>query len=57
MWKLSRLLDEKIPTFKFDFDTQQFKQALLNVVNSLDATKAWDTIKINTEIFGPVCIL
>jgi len=43
-------LDEKIPPFKFD--TQQLKQALLNIiVNSLDATKAGDTIKINTEIF------
>jgi len=43
-------LDERIPPFKFD--TQQLKQALLNIiVNSLDATKAGDTIKINTEIF------
>lgn len=43
-------LDERIPPFKFD--GQQFKQALLNIiVNSLDATKAGDTIKISTEIF------
>lgn len=43
-------LDERIHPFKFD--TQQFKQALLNIlVNSLDATKAGDTIKINTEVF------
>lgn len=43
-------LDERIPPFKFD--PQQLKQALLNViVNSLDATKAGDTIKISTEIF------
>lgn len=43
-------LDERIPSFKFD--AQQLKQALLNIiVNSLDATKAGDTIKINTEIF------
>lgn len=43
-------LDERIPPFKFD--TQQFKQALLNIlVNSLDATRAGDAIKISTEVF------
>jgi sensor histidine kinase regulating citrate/malate metabolism len=43
-------LDERIAPFKFD--AQQFKQALLNIiVNSLDATKAGDTIKISTEVF------
>lgn len=43
-------LDERIAPFKFD--AQQFKQALLNIiVNSLDATKAGDTIKISTEGF------
>jgi sensor histidine kinase YesM len=43
-------LDERVTPFKFD--AQQFKQALLNIiVNSLDATKAGDTIKISTEVF------
>ncbi len=43
-------LDERIPPFKFD--AQQFKQALLNIiVNSLDVTKAGDTIKITTGSF------
>ncbi|MCL4457509.1 MAG: ATP-binding protein [Nitrospirae bacterium] len=43
-------LDERIPPFKFD--VQQFKQALLNImVNSIDATKSGDTIKITTEVF------
>lgn len=42
-------LDERIPSFKFD--PQQLKQALLNlIVNSLDATKQGDTIKITTEM-------
>ncbi len=43
-------LDERIASFKFD--AQQFKQALLNIiVNSLDASKAGDSIKISTEAF------
>lgn len=42
-------VDEKVLPFKFDF--QQMKQAFLNIlVNSLDATKAGDTIKIITGI-------
>ncbi len=44
-------LDEKIPLFKVD--SGQLKQALLNIlVNSLDATKAGDTIRITTGFFG-----
>lgn len=40
--------DERIPMFKFD--AQQMKQAFLNIlVNSLDATKAGDVIKITTS--------
>lgn len=43
-------LDERVAPFKFD--AQQLKQAFLNIiVNSLDATKAGDTIKISTEVF------
>ncbi|MCI0468674.1 MAG: ATP-binding protein, partial [Nitrospirae bacterium] len=43
-------LDERTPLFRFD--AQQFKQALLNIiVNSLDATKAGDTIRIGTDVF------
>ncbi|MBI5212661.1 MAG: HAMP domain-containing protein [Nitrospirae bacterium] len=43
-------LDERIPPFKFD--AQQLKQALLNIiVNSLDVTKAGDTVKITTGSF------
>lgn len=43
-------LDEKISFLKLD--PQQIKQAFLNMlVNSLDATKAGDTIKISTEAF------
>jgi sensor histidine kinase regulating citrate/malate metabolism len=43
-------LDERAPLIKAD--SGQLKQALLNIlVNSLDATKAGDTIKITTGIF------
>lgn len=43
-------LDESIPDFKFD--TQQLKQALLNIlVNSLDVTKAGGAVRITTETF------
>ncbi len=42
-------LDEKIPSFLFDH--QQIKQALLNIlVNSLDATRPGDSVRIATEI-------
>ncbi len=44
-------LDERAPLLKAD--SGQLKQALLNIlVNSLDATKAGDTIKITTETFN-----
>lgn len=47
--ELTLSLDEALPVFSFD--SQQFKQALLNLlVNALDATRAGDTISISTRL-------
>ncbi len=46
---LTLSLDSAVP--QFQFDAQQFKQALLNLlVNALDATEAGDTVSISTAL-------